>query len=187
MATYSRIRRQQLLQEVEGYLELASVLADRFPLSNETRNRIANRALATLDRLDTKTGPAGLAMLLRGQALRMMARYDEAIGPLNAARTADPENVDTLLALGWCYKRLGRIDSAIQALEDALAVCPDEAIVHYNLACYWSLANNVPLALVYLAQSFDLDPAYRELVADEIDFDPLRNHPEFVALTSVIV
>lgn len=187
MATYSRVQRQQLLLEVEGYLDLVSVLSDRFPLSTSSRDRIAERALGTLQRLDSKTGQTGTAMHLRGQVLRVMERYDEAIGPLTAARVAEPENTDILLALGWCYKRVNKIDAAIQALEDALAVCPDEAIIHYNLACYWSLANNVPLALVYLAQSFDLDSAYRELVADEIDFDPLRNHPEFVALTSVIV
>jgi tetratricopeptide (TPR) repeat protein len=187
VAAYSRIQRQQLLQEVEGYLDLAMVLSDRYPLSATSRNRIANRALETLERLEQKTRESGIGLHLQGQAYRVMERYDDAVGPLLAAREAEPENVHISLALGWCYKRLDRIDSAIQALEDALAVCPDEAIIHYNLACYWSLANNVPLALVYLSQSFDLDPKYRDIVAEEVDFDPLRNHPEFVALTSVIV
>ena len=57
-----------------------------------------------------------------------------------------------------------------------------EAIVHYNLACYWSLAGDVDRALQYLAQSFDIDPRYRELVADEADFDPIRDLPDFQAL-----
>ena len=117
----------------------------------------------------------------------MLEQYGEAIAPLTAAKEAEPENIHILLTLGWCYKRIDRIDAAIQALEDALAVCPDEAIIHYNLACYWSLAENVPLALVYLSQSFDLDPKYRDIVAEEPDFDQLREHPEFVTLTSVIV
>ena len=185
--TYSRIQRQQLLQEVEGYLDLAMVLADRYPLSEASRNRIANRALETLDRLEPATQESPVGLHLRGQAYRVMEQYDKALSPLVAAKQAEPENIHIMLALGWCYKRLDKIDSAIQSLEDALAVCPDEGIIHYNLACYWSLAKNVPLALVYLAQSFDLDPEYREMVADEPDFDPLRNHPEFVQLTSVIV
>ncbi len=187
MATYSRIQRQQLLQEVEGYLDLAMVLADRYPLSPETRDRIANRALETLAKLEPATQESAIGLHLKGQAYRVMERFAEAIPPLTAAKNAEPENIHILLALGWCHKRLDRIDSAIQALEDALAVCPDEAIIHYNLACYWSLANNIPLALIYLSQSFDLDPDYREMVHDEPDFDPMRDHPEFVALLNVIV
>jgi len=176
-----------LLQEVEGYLDLAMVLSDRYRLTIPARDRIANRALETLQRLEEKTRDSAVGLHLKGQAYRIMERYDDAVDALKTAKELDPENIHTMLALGWCYKRLDKIDAAIQSLEDALAVCPDEAIIHYNLACYWSLAKNVPLALVYLSQSFDLDPDYRDMVANEPDFDPLREHPEFVTLTSVIV
>ena len=187
MAPYSRIQRQQLLQEVEGYLDLATVLSDRYPLSLGARDRIANRALNTLEKLGPDVRDSAIGMELRGRAYRVMERYAEAIEPLTAAKEADPENIHVLLTLGWCYKRVDRIDAAIQALEDALAVKPDEAIILYNLACYWSLANNVPLALFYLSRAFDLDPDYRDMVAEETDFDPMRDHPEFVAIMDVIV
>ena len=187
MTAYARTKRQQLLQEVEGYLDLAVVLSDRYRLTIPARDRIATRALETLERLEEKTRDSGVGLHLKGQAYRIMERYGDAVDALKKAKELDPENVHTMLALGWCFKRIDKIDSAIQSLEDALAVCPDEAIIHYNLACYWSLAKNVPLALVYLSQSFDLDPEYRDMVASEADFDPLRDHPEFVALTSVIV
>jgi hypothetical protein len=41
--------------------------------------------------------------------------------------------------------------------------------------------------VTYLAQAFDLEPEYRDLVPQEPDFDPIRNHPHFQALTAVIV
>lgn len=187
VTSYARTRRQQLLQEVEGYLDLAMVLSDRFRLTIPARDRVATRALETLNKLEEKTRTSAIGLHLEGQAYRVMERYGDAIEALDKSRQLEPENIHTLLALGWCYKRMEKIDAAIQSLEDALAACPDEAIIHYNLACYWSLAKNVPLALVYLSQSFDLDPEYRDMVADESDFDPLREHPEFVTLTSVIV
>ncbi len=116
-----------------------------------------------------------------------MERFREAIVPLQRASTAQPENIHIHLAIGWCQKRLGRLDLAIQALEDAMEFSPDEGIIHYNLACYWSLAKNKGLALQYLSQSFDLDPNYRDLVAHERDFDPIRTDRDFQMLTSVIV
>lgn len=103
------------------------------------------------------------------------------------AADLDPGNTHIHLAMGWCYKRLGQIDRSIEALEDALACEPEDAILHYNLACYWSLAGNIELAVEYLSQAFQLDPSYRDLVADEADFDPIRRDPQFLAATEVIV
>ena len=74
MATYTRIRRQQLLQEAEGYLDLAMVLSDKFPLSNAARDRITRRALDTLQKLECKARSGARALFLKGQALRVMER-----------------------------------------------------------------------------------------------------------------
>jgi tetratricopeptide (TPR) repeat protein len=168
-------------------LDLATVLQDRLRLTPAIRDRLAQRALAILDRLGRREARRSPALYLRGLALREMERYCEAIEPLKEAAESEPENIHIWLALGWCEKRCGRLDLAIQALEEALAVDSSEAIIHYNLACYWSLAANVKLALDYLSRAFDIDPNYRDLVAAESDFDPIRHHPEFQALTSVIV
>ena len=79
------------------------------------------------------------------------------------------------------------IDLAIEALEQALEHAPHEAIIHYNLACYWALVGNKDRAIEYLAQSFEFDPDYRDLVAAESDFDAIRDDPDFRMATSVIV
>jgi hypothetical protein len=56
-------------------------------------------------------------------------------------------------------------------------------LLHYNLACYWSLAGNPAKALDELAIALDLDPDLRALTAEESDFDQLRGNPEFERLT----
>ena len=187
MSVYSRIRRQQLLQEAEGYLELVTVFADRWPVSATLRDSMVKRALEALSRLSDTDANRSNALALKGECYRVMERYEEAIAPLEKASKLDQESTDLFLALAWCYKRTGRLDNAIKALEEAIEVDRDRAIVYYNLACYWSLANNVSLTLAYLSQALDRDASYRDLVASEPDFDPVRNHPEFLALTSVIV
>ena len=187
MNRYHRIRSQQLLREAEGYLDLVMSLADRWPTRRETAERLANRALETLDRLSPQDADRAQVLYLRGQSLRLLERYADAVAPLREAADRDPTNIHIYLALGWCYKRVGRLDLAIETLEQSLAFEDGEAILHYNLACYWSMAENVRLAVEYLSQAFDIDPNFRDLVPSEPDFEPIRNHPQFMALTIVVV
>jgi tetratricopeptide (TPR) repeat protein len=187
VANYQRIQRQQALREAEGYLDLAMGLAERWPLPAELRVRLAQRALDALQTVSGSLAQRTEILFLTGLAYRTMHRYAEAVPPLKAAAELNPESVPIWLSLGWCYKRIDRLDDAIHALERAMLANKQEAIVHYNLACYWSLAGNADRAMQYLAQSFDLDPRYRELVADESDFDPIRDLPDFQALVGAVV
>jgi tetratricopeptide (TPR) repeat protein len=184
---YERTKRLQLLREAEGYLDLVTSCADELKLQTIHRDRLAQRALAVLDSIHTEGLDREDLLYLRGQAYRVMERHHEAIKWLGEATEVNPDNLHTWLALGWCQKRIGRLDLAIQSLEEALSVAPDHAIVYYNLACYWSLANNAKLAIAYLSRAFDIDSSYRDLVPAESDFDAIRQHPSFLELTSVIV
>jgi tetratricopeptide (TPR) repeat protein len=170
MVSVNRIRRQQILRAAEGYLELA----------------MPQHALDSLGRL-TAEEVNSLSLHLQGEAFRALGRFQDAIAPLAHAAKDSPGDIHIWLSLGWCYKRIGRLDMAIESLEEALEADPNEAIIHYNLACYWSLAGNRRRALSFLTQAFEIDPNYRDRVANEPDFDPLRNDPAFRSLTSVIV
>ncbi|MFM2096966.1 MAG: hypothetical protein RIS70_4090 [Planctomycetota bacterium] len=187
MSDYSRTRRQILLRAVEGYLELMTGDSQFGVLDPVIRDRLGQKALAMLEGLDLSHGHRARAFSLAGELYRAMERYAAAIEPLKQSVELVRDNLTAWLSLGWCYKRTQRIDLAIHSLEEAMEVAPSEAIVHYNLACYWSLAGNPRLSIMYLSQAFDLDPRYRDLVCKESDFDPIREHPEFQALTSVIV
>jgi len=187
VSEFHRVRRQQLLCEAEGCLDLIMVFADRWPPTVESRDRLANRALELLSKIRAPGADRGYLLYLKGQALRAMERFNDAIWPLAEAAEDDPGNTHIWLALGWCYKRTGRLDLAIEALDEAVSADPDQAIVHYNLACYWSLFGNVTRALNHLSTSFEMDSNFRELVPKESDFDPIRGNHQFRTLTSVIV
>ena len=161
-----RIRRMKLQHQAEGYLELD----------------LPKQALQLLDRLGEADSVDVRTLSLRGEALRSLERYVDAIVPLRKVAELEPENVKVLLALGWCQKRIGRIDLAIEALEAALAADSEEPLIRYNLACYHSVAGDKRQALAFLEQALALDPNYRRLIDDEPDFDPLRNDPEFHAV-----
>lgn len=184
VAGYAEIKRQQLLREAEGYLDLATACAEDLTLCPQMRNQLGERSVNLLARVGEDCEDR---CYLLGMAFRLLERHHEAIEALEESAELNPDNYHTWLALGWCHKRVGRLDLAIQSLEEALSIAPDEAIIYYNLACYWSLASNVNLALAYLTRSFDIDPMFRDHVHDESDFDPIRNDPGFLELTSVIV
>jgi tetratricopeptide (TPR) repeat protein len=187
MSDPARIRRQQILREAEGYLDLITAFGDRWPSRPEARDPLGERVLSSLDRIDNPGGLHAHILFLRGQAFRAMQRYSDAVKPLVEATELEPENIHVRLALAWCYKRCRRLDLAIQSLEEILETEPAHAILHYNLACYWSLAGNAKQACSFLAQAFELQPDYRDLVQNEADFDSIRSHPHFLALTTVIV
>ena len=187
MTDYRRIIRQQAIREAEGYLDLSMGLTEQLSLAFELQVQLAERALEALQRAGRSSGKQSHVLYLTGQAYRVMKQYHEAVPSLKAAAELDPDNIFTWLALGWCHKRTNRLDLAIESLERALVAESQEAILHYNLACYWSLAGNAQLAIQYLAQSLTIDPSYRDLVGMESDFDPIRDTPEFQSVTNAIV
>jgi tetratricopeptide (TPR) repeat protein len=154
---------QRTICEAEGYLELGMM----------------EHALGALQRRGKLVHGSGRACYLMGESLRELERYREAIVPLRRCAELMPDDIHVALALAWCYKRLGKLDQAIDQLERAVRVDPGEAILHYNLACYWSLARNRMLALSYLARALEIDGNFRDLVPDEPDFGPLRHDPTF--------
>ncbi len=160
-----RIKRQ--LDEAEGYLML-------------------ELPLRTLEILERRTDWATMqfeASVLAGSALRSLERYREALKPLEVAAKLRPNHLVVAMALGWCYKRTHRLAQAIDALERAARFNAETPLLHYNLACYWSLAGNASKALDALTVALDLEPDLRNLIADEADFDQLRGNPDFERLT----
>ena len=179
--------RQLLLRRAAGYLELGELLVGPDSDTPPKARRLLDRALEELRQLpeDARSGP--LASLIEGEALRAMGCWEEAIGPLERAADADPKRIEVWLGLGWCFKRLGRLEAAIDSLRSGLVAVPHQPILLYNLACYHSLVGDVGTAIDYLTQAIAIDARFRDLTGAERDFDPIRSDPRFVAATHVIV
>ena len=167
MSRIFRDRIKRLLDEAEGYLMLD----------------LPGRTLEILERRDDWATMQFEASFLKGEALRSLERYREALKPLEVAARLRPGDVAVAIALGWCYKRTHRLAQAIDALERASRENAEEPLLHYNLACYWSLAGNLPKALYELAIALDQEPNLRTLIDKESDFEKLRGNPGFERLT----
>ncbi len=171
MVVRNRIRLRQVQTQAEGYLELG----------------MPQHALDSLARMGDPSNLSSHALCLWAEALQTMDRWADALVPLSHASKLAPDNIHIWLAMGWCHKRTGDIDLAIEDLEEALAIDPAEAIIHYNLSCYLCLVGDKIRALFHLGEALAIDPEYRDLIGKEKDFDSIRNAPEFLQLTKIIV
>ncbi len=187
MLSTARIKRKQLIREAEGYLELMTLFDDRWPLALNHRRDLADRIIEVLGQVDNPQGFKPQILFLKGQAHRAAERFAQAVNLLEQSLRLDPENIYCFLALGWCYKRLNQLDLAVEVMRGAVVLEPESGISHYNLACYLSLSGHLKEAIKHLAIAFDLDHKYREMVAREVDFNGIRETPEFQSLLSVSV
>ncbi|UUO06638.1 hypothetical protein M4951_25255 [Blastopirellula sp. J2-11] len=186
MNSLQETRRLRRIREVEGYLDLILSASSHLPASIDAKRTLAQRAIALLDEIEEIDGSSNDTLYLRGQTYRTLDEHHKAIDCLRHVCDDDPTDIHVWLALGWSYKRVGRLDLAIEALEEAMCNDPAQPIIHYNLACYWALAKNLRLSMEYLAQACEINASFRELVDAESDFDAIRYDPEFVGLMNLI-
>ncbi len=187
MATIKQVKRRQNIQMAEGYLDLAMVLDDRWPLDDENRASLAHRAVSCLENIKNPLGHKPYILFLKGQAMRTAGKLDDAIRYLEQSSKLDPDNLHTYLALAWCYKRTERLDRAIESMRIAVELDAENPIAQYNLACYFALNRQVEMALMHLSFALELNPKYRDLTTEESDFDLIRQNPVFASLTSISV
>ena len=160
-----RIKRQ--LDEAEGYLMLGLPRAG--PGDPRTSGGLGDHAVR--GELPDRRGPALAGALSRG-AQAPGGRRGAPARPTSAWRSP------------WAGATSGPTGSPRRSTpwSGPAGTTPSEPLLHYNLACYWSLAGNAAKALDELAVALDLDPDLRNLIADESDFDQLRGNPEFERL-----
>jgi tetratricopeptide (TPR) repeat protein len=98
----------------------------------------------------------------------------------------DPVYVEALQILGDNYTRHGRYAEGLKIDERLSRLRPDDSVVHYNLACSYSLTQQIELALQALEAAIDL--GYRDLKS--VDTDPdlknLRQHAAFKKIRAKI-
>ncbi|MGV3485684.1 MAG: tetratricopeptide repeat protein [Planctomycetaceae bacterium] len=175
------------IETAEGYLELVTRPAAKLGVNPQFRRLYAQKALqlargCAQDIFDDKH--EARRQMVIGQALRLLRRYAAATRAFRRASKCRQLRVDALMALGWCQKRNGEFNGAVVTLTRALAIAPENARLHYNLACYLAGLNQHRAAIYELAWALELQPLLRSRALVEADFDALRSYPAFDALTT---
>lgn len=176
-----------VLRRAAGLIELGELVVDGECATFPAARRLLVRALDELRGLPDEDRLGRSASLLEGEALRALGDWEAALVPLERAAEGSRGRIEAAMGLGWCYKRLGRLPDAIEALRRAVKAFPDQPVLHYNLACYHSVAGDVASAIDHLTRAIAMDGRFRDLTGTERDFDAIRADPRFVAVTVVTV
>jgi uncharacterized Ntn-hydrolase superfamily protein len=173
---------------VQGNILAGEQVVDEMARAFEkTVGPLADRLVAALEAGQAaggdRRGQQSAAVLVERAGGRAESR--EGIDRICDLRVEDhPEPIVELRRLvgiwtGWDAQR--RAHAAYErgepgAAADVLAVAAgDEPMLLYNLACYESLAGRRDDAIAHLGRSIELDASFRELAANDADFDAIRD------------
>ena len=70
-------------------------------------------------------------------------------------------------------RRSESVEKAESILMEALKVHPNEAMIHYNLTCYASVAGNIEVAKERWKETLKLDKNLRLLAFEDPDLKPI--------------
>ncbi len=123
----------------------------------------------------------------RKRMTRREAReLDVKIGFMEGLVRRDPGYVEALQLLGDHYTQRGRFEHGLRVDEQLSRLEPSNPLVFYNLACSYSLTDQVDLAAEALEKALQL--GYRDFkwLAKDPDLRTLRKHPVYRAIEDKI-
>jgi tetratricopeptide (TPR) repeat protein len=91
----------------------------------------------------------------------------------------DPAFVEALQILGDGYTRRGRYEEGLKVDQQLAQLVPDDSLIQYNLACSYSLTDNVDEALAALERALKLGYRDYKWLAEDPDLAKVRRHPNF--------
>ncbi|MCP5002614.1 MAG: hypothetical protein GY941_01490 [Planctomycetes bacterium] len=93
-----------------------------------------------------------------------------------------PNYIDCLLYLGNVYTTRGMLEKGLQVDLKLVSLMPNDPMVHYNLACSYSLLGETDLSLSSLNKSVDFGYNDIKYLENDHDLDMLRSEDQYKIL-----
>lgn len=146
------------LQAAQGWLELG--------LPEEAWNELQQIAVEFWDRLEV--------MLLSLDTLQSLKRWPECAELGEKALQQYPDCGPIYLVTAYAVRRCRSLGEAHELLLRGEQALSEEAMYHFNLACYECQLGDLTEAARRLALAFQLDPKYRVRALEDDDLQPLH-------------
>jgi len=129
------------------------------------------------------------ALSLRALCFRALNRetearqaYQQCLQKIENHLQLNPDDVRAVYMKSGSLSGLGENAQALEWADRALAMDPQEPSVLYNVACNYSLLNEIEKALDCIEIAFDKGFGHKEWMEHDPDFASIKNHPRFKAL-----
>ncbi len=93
-----------------------------------------------------------------------------------------PNYIECLMYLGNAYTAMGKYEEGLQIDLKLRKFKPCDPIVHYNLACSYSLMGKIDLSLVALRKAIELGYDDIQHIENDTDLDRLKNEEGYKIL-----
>src|SRR5205823_6844446 len=92
-----------------------------------------------------------------------------------AKRLADfqPDDIQWTISLAYATRRALSIQAAKGILLNGEPKFPKEAVIKYNLACYFCQTGDIKTAKSYLKKAFEIDLNWRVAALEDADLQPI--------------
>jgi tetratricopeptide (TPR) repeat protein len=130
-------------------------------------------ANAELECIDPFTRAVPEVLRVRAAIYHGLKKWDALL--IVAARLTEfePANVQWTISLAYATRRVASIQAARGILLAAEANFPSEAIIPFNLACYYCQLGDLETAKDYLRRAFEIDSHWRLAALEDQDLKPL--------------
>ena len=92
--------------------------------------------------------------------------------------------LDALIALGDAYTKMGRYKEGLKIDQRLAKLKPDDPLVHYNLACSYSLLKMSDSCLMALEKTIHLGYREFDFMEEDPDLEFIRKDPRYKKLVS---
>jgi adenylate cyclase len=117
-----------------------------------------------------------------GRDAEMHAAYERGVRLVKKHVKLNPDDVRALVLGAHALMETGEAEFAKEWAERALGQSPDDRVVLYNLACFYSLSGEKGTAIDCLEKAAAVGRVTREWIEHDSDLDPIREEPRYLAL-----
>jgi hypothetical protein len=127
-----------------------------------------------LEDIEAKDRVRPEVLKVRVEVCRALEKWEMMAEVSNDLRKIEPDEVGHPLNMSYAVRRFRGESEAADVLSLALRRYYDDALVRYNLACYWCVMGRVEEARNMLETAFKKDNSLRELAETDEDLAALR-------------
>jgi tetratricopeptide (TPR) repeat protein len=124
------------------------------------------------------------AIAIKSAVLWQSNRLKEAEPFVARLAELNPRDSAMWINLAYIRRRTQSLDAAVDTLQHAFDANPQDALAHYNMACYRAVQHRPTEALELLRNAVHLDPKLKVVARSEPDFAQLRDTPTFRKLVN---